>query len=236
MNSPLLRRPSVSPRPQTERYRTLGLKDNPFPQRPTLVPTSPDPRLNGEIYCADLHSEKADAFRNLLIPNAEGRPVQTIAFLMDAASRRGRGIGKSAFLKHQQRGIMQDLGDKISDGAAVLFAAYIVPTSNPSCCKFWEFCRLLFESLNQQKIISIAIWRMRGLYGNLPKSVIDRVGGLEQWEDTIGSDRWLNEQQVNLWEANRLVRAKLIEVGLPDQIADDFVYHVCADAFEEFVG
>ena len=225
MSSSLLRKPTVPILVATNRYASLGLKDNPFPQEPTLVPTSPDPRVNGDIYCPDLHSEKAVHFRQMLIPTNEGRPVQTISFLMDAASRRGRGIGKSAFLKHQQNEIMLDFGGKTSGGAAVLFAAYIVPTANPSYCKFWEFCRLLFESLNDQKIISRAIWRLRGLYGNLPQAAIDQIGGIDQWEDTIGNDKWLHEHGANHWQLNEITKAKLIEIGIPEETADDFAYH-----------
>lgn len=225
MSSPLLRKPTISAKLTTNRYASLGLKENPFPQEPTLVPTSPDPRVNGDIYCPDLHSDKATFFRQLLIPTNEGRPVQTIAFLMDAASRRGRGIGKSAFLKHQQNEIMPDLGGKTSGGAAVLFAAYIVPTANPSCCKFWEFCRLLFHALNDQKIIARAIWRIRGLHGGLPQATLDQIGDVDQWEDTIGSDKWLADKGANHWNLNSQTQEILIKSGIPEEVASDLAYH-----------
>jgi hypothetical protein len=219
MNSQLFRKPTITAQQQANRYDSLRLNDNPFPQRPTLVPTSPDPRENGEIYCDDLHSDKASGFRQLLIPTAEGRPIHSIAFLMDAASRRGRGIGKSAFLKHQQTQIMADLGKQASGGAAVLFAAYIVPTASPPCRKFWEFCRLLFETMYDQKILSLAIWRLRGLYGDVPEAALAKVGTAEQWEDTIGSDKWLNQEKVNTWELNQRVQERLVTSGVPEEVA-----------------
>jgi hypothetical protein len=225
MSSLLLRKPTVTAPAAVNRYDSLGLKDNPFPQQPTLVPTSPDPRVNGEIYCDSLHSDKAAFFRKLMIPASEGRPVQTIGFLMDAASRRGRGIGKSAFLKHQQKQIMADLGEEASDGAAVLFAAYVVPTANPSCRKFWEFSRLLFETLIENKTLSLAIWRLRGLHGGLPEAALEQIGGVDQWEDTIGSDRWLSEKGINNWDLNKRTQEKLIETGIPDDIAFELAYH-----------
>ncbi len=231
MNSQLLRKPTIAPQRQANRYEPLGLTDNPFPQRPTLVPTSADPRENGTIYSDDLHADKASGFRRLLIPTAEGRPVHSIAFLMDAASRRGRGIGKSAFLKHQQTQIMADMGERASGGAAVLFAAYIVPTASPQCRKFWEFCRLLFETMNEQKILSLAIWRLRGLHGGIPEATLARVGGVEQWEDTIGNDRWLNHEKINTFDLNERVRRRLVAEAVPDDTAFQLAHHgACSSA------
>src|ERR1035441_6953706 len=136
MVNPLLRKSVLEPHEAVNRYLKLGLTDNPFPAEPALVVGSDDPRLNGSIYCPELHSSNIAELRKRLIPNPGGKPVRTISFLMDHATRRGRGIGKSAFLKHQKDAIMKDLGEEASAGCAVIFA---VPEGSYASGQFRSF-------------------------------------------------------------------------------------------------
>ena len=226
MTNPLFRRPQLGKSQQTERYQKLGLRENPFPAEPALVVDSPDPRLNGAIYCPDLHSSNIEEFRKLLIPSPDQKPVRTIAFLMDHATRRGRGIGKSAFLKHQKDAIMKDLGEEASGGCAVIFAAYVVPSASPPCRKFWEFCRLIASAMCEQGIISQAVCRLRALSGSIPQAVLDEVGGRESWEDTIGSDSWLHRKDVDtLFGVNKHVVDELVRSGISEELAEKFATH-----------
>ena len=226
MSNPLIRRPQLDKSQQTDRYKKLGLRENPFPAEPALVVDSPDPRLNGAIYCPDLHSSNIEEFRKLLIPSPDQKPVRTIAFLMDHATRRGRGIGKSAFLKHQKDAIMKDLGEEASGGCAVIFAAYVVPSASPPCRKFWEFCRLIASAMCEQGIISQAVCRLRALSGAIPYAVLNEVGDRESWEDTIGSDSWLKHKNVDtLFGVNRLVVDQLVRAGISEELADKFAAH-----------
>jgi hypothetical protein len=225
MNSPLLRKPTLPNEPPPDRYASLGLRDNPFPYQPTLVPDSDDPRVNGTIYCKELHVDKADDFNAMLIPTRDRRQALPVAFLMDSASRKGRGIGKSAFLKHQQREIMTDLGDAASGGAAVLFATYIVPTPHPSCRKFWEFCRLIFESMIHQNVLALALWRLRALCGKIPENVLAEAGTLDNFEDTIGNAGWLRSKGVDTWGLDEAVKSRLLSAGVPNDFAFEVAYH-----------
>lgn len=217
MGSILFRKPGVIGTAATDRYESLGFSENPFPQEPSLVPNSPDPRLNGTIYCMELHAPNRSQFEDLLIPTSSGKPVKSVAFLMDHATRRGRGIGKSAFLKHQQDSIMKDLGEEASRGTSVLFAVYVVPTANPPCRKFWEFSRCLFEAMCDQGIIAKAVWRLRGLSGKIPEEVMNKIEASNAWEETIGNNDWLEREGVSvLFHLNHAVKEALLSAGIPE--------------------
>lgn len=223
MSNPLLRKPAVETKTTGDRYAVLGLRENPFPAEPALVVGSPDPRLNGSIYCPDLHSSNISLFHTLLVPSRQRKPVRTIAFLMDHASRRGRGIGKSAFLKHQRDAIMKDLGQAASDDSAVLFAVYIVPTASPPCRKFWEFCRLIALAMCEQGVIARAMWRLRALSGAIPDAVLAKIGEEESWESTIGNDSWLQKEGVEpYFGLSRAVKEALQRAGISEEWVGHF--------------
>jgi len=124
MENPLLRRVPRTRKPETNRYEALGLKNNPFPIDPGLSPGSGDPRVNGSIYNNELFIDKQNQLDRLLIPGNNG--AHSIGFLMDHATRRGRGIGKSAFLKHQRDRITDDFGWEASKGTALLYAVHVI--------------------------------------------------------------------------------------------------------------
>ena len=226
MTNPLLRTPTVAPRERRNRYERIGFRGNPFPAEPGIVPGSPDPRLNGSIYSEQLHKDKQTVFDRLLIPAHDRPEPRSLVFLMDHASRRGRGIGKTAFLRHQQEVIMQDLGQEASDGTEVIFAAHVIPTTSPSCRKFWEFCRAVSHALCQQKAIAQAVWRLRALSGKISDQVLDGIGSAGDWEATIGDNSWLASQGVNvLFDLIPAVRRTLLENGIPDDLAHALANH-----------
>ena len=103
MENPLLRQAESVP--TTNRYEALGLTDNPFPSDPVLSPATDNPRQNGSIYCEELTRDRGEQLQRLLIASPENYSPVAIAFLMDHAQRRGRGIGQSAFLRYQCRTI-----------------------------------------------------------------------------------------------------------------------------------
>ncbi|MGA2658605.1 MAG: hypothetical protein ABSH34_13965 [Verrucomicrobiota bacterium] len=191
------------------------MRDNPFPHQPSLNPESDDPRVNGTIYCEDLHVDKTGEFYRLLIPTSQHPQAPAIAFLMDQASRKGRGIGKSAFLKHQQRELMKDLGDAASHGAAVLAALYVVPAPTPPSRKFWEFCRLVLRTMLDQNLISIAICRVRALSGLIPEPVLTEAASAQDLQSTIGSTQWLHDRGVSAGDLSEWARQRLVSGGVP---------------------
>lgn len=222
MENPLLRKASSEIKPSEDRYEFLGLIENPFPLEPSLSPGSGDPRLNGSIYSEDLTSDKENDLAKLLIPSHENVNPVSIAFLMDYATRRGRGIGKSAFLKHQCDKIVVDFGAKASESTEVLFAAHITPS--PSCRKFWQFCRTIMEALIDQSVIAKAVWRLRGTSGIIPDEVLKDIGLAEDWERTIGDDQWLESRGVNIWwDLDRTVQQVIVNSGVPEDWARFFI-------------
>lgn len=217
-SNPFLRR--SQPMPVIENpYARFGLTQNPFPDSPTIVPGSDDPRRNGEIYYADLRKSEETQFENLLIPSAERPEPRPIAILMDYAPRRGRGIGKTAFLNYQRRRIMADLGDRLTGGAYVLLAAYLMPEGGGRTRKFWQFTRSIAQALNEGNCIAWAVWRLRAFSERISEEVLARVDprnpGL-----TLGDDQWLTQQGVNvMFDLNPAVERILIRAGMREEIA-----------------
>ena len=117
--SNLLRRTTI-PRDKidisSEKYKIFNLKQNPFPVNPGVTIGGDDKRENGSIYLKELRTREENTFENLLIPKPAQAEPKRICFLMDFATRQGRGIGKTAFLNYQRKRIMDDLGDSLTEG------------------------------------------------------------------------------------------------------------------------
>lgn len=213
-----LRRSAVPIGIPEETYRRFGLTQNPFPNRPTVVRDSEDPRLNGTLYEPKLREQEQFKFERLMVPGLDQPETRPIGFLMDYATRRGRGIGKTAFLNYQCRRIMSDLGNELTDSTYVMFAAYISPPSGGRSRKFWQFMQQIAEALNEQFIIAQAIWRLRAFSGRIPDDVLTQIGSDPQ--ATIGNDLWLEQKGINvMWDLDRTVERKLQEAGVRDEIA-----------------
>ena len=222
-SNPLLRRSQPTPVAENP-YARFGLTQNPFPDSPTIAPGSDNPKRSGEIYCADLRvSEEAD-FERLLIPHPERPEPRLSAVLMDFATRRGRGIGKTAFLIYQQRRIMSDLGDQLTGGAYVLLAAHIMPEGGGRTRKFWQFTRLIAQSLNEWNCVAWATWRLRAFSERIPKEVLDRVDPRNPGP-TLGDDQWLAQHDVNaMFDLNPAVERTLIQAGVREKVAHSLAY------------
>lgn len=223
-DSPLFRH-SDRKRPAENPYQRFGLTQNPFPDSPTIVPGSDDPRQNGEIYCADLRTEEEAQFERLLIPHPERPEPRLIAFLMDFATRRGRGIGKTAFLNHQRRRIMSDLGAALTGGEYVLLAAHMIPAGGGRTRKFWQFVRLIAKSLNEGNCIAWAVWRLRALSDQIPEQVLSKVDPNDPGP-TLGNDLWLREQGIDaLFTLNPAVERMLVRAGIQEDIAHSLAHN-----------
>ncbi|VAW33524.1 hypothetical protein MNBD_CHLOROFLEXI01-2983 [hydrothermal vent metagenome] len=221
MTTSLFRQTDTILQAKTNRYEKFGFSRNPFPTKPSVTISSPDPRENGEIYLSDLRQKEQGKFEELLIPRGDRSQVRSIAFLMDYATRRGRGIGKTSFLFHQRERIMADLGNELSRGSQVLFSTYVLPQPNGVHRKFWQFCKLIMESLasDDNPIISMAMWRLRAFSGVIPDSVLEQVG--ESPEQTIGDDKWLQKHDVNVFfSLNNAIKRQLLGLGINEVLAD----------------
>jgi len=220
MTNDLFRKPTVPLEPKPNKYERFGFTRNPFPAKPSVIIDSPDPVENGSIYLPALRENEQNRFEELLIPNPDRPQVRPIAFLMDYATRRGRGIGKTAFLYHQCERIMQDLGNELSGGTQVIFAAYVLPVAGGKYRKFWQFSRIIVDALVKNEIIAKAIWRLRAFSGVIPDEVLSEVG--TEPHRTIGNNQWLEDQGISLilGGLERTIQTQLSGLGIRDDLVD----------------
>jgi hypothetical protein len=216
MSNPVFRSPKQVPA-SANPYERLEYRGNPFPEKPGIVPESTDPRCNGSIYVEQVRAQEQQRFEELLIPKP-GHPGLPMVFLMDTATRKGRGLGKTAFLNHQRRRIMADLGDALTGGAHVLFAAHVFTRPGGNCRKFWQFARALIETLNDQEVLAQLLWRLRAFSGLLPPKVLKQ---LDQPRETIAEDQWLVKRGVDVeHELTPAVAKALVDAGVESVLAD----------------
>ena len=127
MPSNLLRKVQKVEKRQNNRYEKFGFTQNPFPRKPSVIVGDTDYRQNGNIYLEELRQSETQQFEQILIPHPDRADTKTIAFLMDYATKYGRGIGKTAFLNYQKKRIQKDLGKALTQDQEIMFALYIFP-------------------------------------------------------------------------------------------------------------
>ncbi len=222
MTHNLLRKaPSI--KPKANKYEKFGFTRNPFPTKPSVTIDSPDSRENGSIYLPKLRKKEQLEFEQLLVPHPDNPQIRSIAFLMDYATRRGRGIGKTAFLNRQHQRIMEDLGNELSGGAEVIFAIHMLPLPGGETRKFWQFHKLLTQSLVDQDIIATAMWRLRAFSGVIPDESLAKIGSEPQ--KTIGNNKWLQEKNINvMWNLDSTIRRQLQSLGIRHDLAEKLTH------------
>lgn len=144
---------------QKNAYQELyGLRENPFPSMALFSPNINDPRRNGEIYDAEFRKEEEKQFFKMFIqPDNGDRPTQ-LGFIRLDPQAGGRGNGKSAFLHR----IMQRINGQDWEGEWVtnaddpnLFCLGVHVLPEPKKQKrIWEFARLVFETMSEQKLFA----------------------------------------------------------------------------------
>jgi hypothetical protein len=210
----------------SNRYHKFNYSRNPFPRKPGISINSSDDRENGSIYKPDLRSAETTSFEKIIVPqnNAE---TKNICFLMDYATRVGRGIGKTSFLNYQQKRINKDLGDEITQGSEVLIAVYCSPIPSENYRKFYSFSKLIIHSMIEQKIISMAACRMRVLTGLLDERIFTGVDDTNMVE-TIGNIEWIRQKYSDLnigsvseHSLNQEVKRLLEKKGIKNKLLAD---------------
>lgn len=229
----LLRQSKISVEPKKNKYRNFGFTQNPFPANPSIKVDSSDSRENGSIYLPELREKEQSTFEKLLIPQADSTQAYSIAFLMDYATRRGRGIGKTSFLHHQRTRIMNDFGNQLSGGSAVMFAIYLLPLPSGRTRKFWQISKLIVQALIEQDIIAMAMWRLRAFSGVIPDEVLAQIGS--QPQNTIGNDSWLQDKKVDVfWGVSHSIREKLRGLDIDDDLVEKLTNFGCsAESFKQ---
>lgn len=179
------------------RYESMGFSRNPFPRKPSITINGSDDRENGSIYIPELREDEIKQFKRIVVPKDGGPESKNISFLMDYATRQGRGIGKTSFLNYQSRIINHDLGNQISDSTEVLFAIYCCPIPGESYKRFWTLSKMIIKSLIEQNILSIAIGRLRAFSGLVSSDVLSFVDE-DTIYNTLGDIEWIDKKSKEL--------------------------------------
>ncbi len=205
-----------------DRYLSYKLNRNPFPNRPGIILNSPDDRQNGTIYIDSLRSQEFDRFNSILIPNPDNGETKAIAFLMDYASKQGRGIGKTSFLIAERNRINADWGDRQSKSQEILLSVYVSPQPGEQR-KFWQICRLIIKSMIEQNLIAHAFCRLRYFYGKLPEAILTKIDQ-EKIFETLGSWEWINNNwpndvaKISEYESNNAIKFQLEGEGISSDL------------------
>jgi hypothetical protein len=219
-----LRKVSKEERIKDNKYKKYGFKYNPFPNKASISLYDPDPKNNGSIYVPDIRQSEIEQFKKILISSDKNPEPKNIAFLMDYATRKGRGIGKTSFLNYQRKTIQEDLGDKITLGKQVMMAVLVSPRPDENYKKFYSISRLIIESIIDQNLIQNACLRLKVFTDLIDPGVIE-LAEKSDFIDTIGKSQWLIEMHKQFgaeYDDNNLtqtVKSKLIRVGINSELA-----------------
>lgn len=97
--------------PTANPYEALGLTNNPFPGDPVIRPRSPDRRVNGAVFADGCRKEVISRFYKLLLRGTDFLERARMALLWsEGDTESGRGMGKTALLRHFQHRINHDWG------------------------------------------------------------------------------------------------------------------------------
>jgi len=221
--SKLLRKPKVTVAEKSEnRYERFRFTRNPFPRSPGVTIGADDPRENGSIYYPDLIKAEEERFNELLIPRNNRPETKKIAFLMDYATRSGRGIGKTAFLNYERNKIMEDFGEELTEGQHVIFAVYVSPIPGENYNRPWKLSRLIIQKMIEQNIVSSAMCRIRAFSGIIPDEILGKVG--DDLTETLGNDSWLQENHVNTIELNNHIRIGLEKKNINPELSEKLAF------------
>lgn len=216
--SNLLRRVQSNNTEVNNKYSVYGFNQNPFPVDPAVKPLSDDKRENGSIFLTDLRRDEIKEFTDNFI----GKQMK-IGFLMDYATYRGRGIGKTAFLNYMKKEINSDLGDKISNGKEVLYAIYVSPTSEKKDRTMPLIARNIFVSMCESDLFLTVFSRLRAFSGKIQEQVLDEV--TDDYRTTIADDKWLYDHHIDVNQLNSEVSKKLQGIGFDIQFEDMTLFH-----------
>jgi hypothetical protein len=225
-----LRKPTVdlNKTKKENRYERFNFTRNPFPKSPGVTIGSDDPRENGSIYYPELVKIEEEQFEKLLIPKPGKQETNRIVFLMDYATRRGRGIGKTAFLNYERKRIMEDFGEKLTGGEHIIFAVYVSPIPGENYNRFWKISRLIIKKMTEQNIIANAVCRLRAFSGIIPENILEKIG--DDLIDTLGNDSWLQDNGINTMILNNKVKSDLEKLNIDSDLAKSLSFSGCSES------
>jgi hypothetical protein len=220
----LLRKVLKEEKTKENKYGKYGFKYNPFPNKASISLFDPNPKNNGSIYVPDIRLSEIEQFEKILISSSRNPEPKSIAFLMDYATRKGRGIGKTSFLNYQRKTIQEDLGDRITDGKQVMMAVLVSPRPDENYKKFYSISKLIIESIIDQNLIQNASLRLK-VFTELIDSRVVELAEKSDFANTIGKAQWLIENHKSVgadYDDNNVtqtVKSKLIRSGINSELA-----------------
>lgn len=140
--------------PQSPYQELYGLRENPFPVMALFSPASDDPRQNGRIYDTEFRLEEEEQFFKRFVQPDPGNTALRLGFVSLDPQAGGRGNGKSSFLHHLMRRVNEQQwnGWANDPDSPELFAlaVHVLPEPRKQR-RFWQLCRLIFETLAEQQ-------------------------------------------------------------------------------------
>lgn len=148
---------AAQPVPATSPYQMLyGLRENPFPVMALFTPTSGDPRRNGVIYDKAFRAGEERRFLELFIQPPTGDTPVTLGFVRVDREAALRGTGKSSFLNHIMHRInnadWENWPSRPEDASLSALAVHVLPEPRRQK-RFWQFVRLVFETLSYRQLL-----------------------------------------------------------------------------------
>ncbi len=210
--------------PSENPYAKFQLKDNPFPVDAILTPQSPDPRNNGTIFAATIRKEVIESFEGRLIGKDSFNNRYRLGYLWaEGGTEYGRGVGKTALLKHFQRRINVDWGASYFGHRTPVCVLYVAPPQVKD--KPLEYiCLLALRNLQEIGVLDSIVltlrWRViqRGSAGGdaeIMRRAVTEDGG----QNLLLNDDWLAQNGVDLDRLNEGVVGEMSAKGVNVDLA-----------------
>lgn len=218
-------------------YEKYGFKYNPFPNKTSISLYDPNPKNNGSIYVPDIRKNEITQFNKILISSDKNPEPKQIAFLMDYATRKGRGIGKTSFLNYQRKLIQKDLGDEITKGTEVMMSVLVSPSPDNNYKKFYSISKLIIESMVDQNLFQNSYYRLKVFTGLIDQRVIE-IAEREGLERCLSDNNWLRDQHKSLGldydshSVSTAIKRTLTSRGVNNELATAIAFY--GDKIESF--
>ncbi|HLP57137.1 MAG TPA: hypothetical protein VK151_19005 [Fluviicola sp.] len=210
-------------------HEKYGFKYNPFPNKTSISLFDPNPKNNGSIYVPDVRKSEINQFNRILIPSKTNHEPKQIAFLMDYATRKGRGIGKTSFLNYQRKKIQADFGDEISEGTEVIMAVLVSPSPDTNYKRFYSITKLIIESMIDQNLFENAYYRLKVFTDLIDSTIVAKAEseGIEK----LSNAEWLKQEHLAIGitdyddhSVGIRIKQNLIRKGVNNDLANTIAY------------
>lgn len=182
---------------QKAKYQPFSLTENPFPTSPVNKDSS-DPRINGQIYEADIRTKEYEKIKKAFLASPQTDPSHLrLGYIWDT-SYIGRGNGKSAFLVNLIAQINKEYCLDISEDANKCFAVYVVPETGGRTKTFDSLVDLIFEAIYSSGFIAsaLACLRLNAIEDAYPEICINECDDTKLIQ-YLNTEDWLRDLGVD---------------------------------------